>query len=131
MCFGSGDPITLIPCGHTVCRKCVVPPPAPLGTKMRPSCPECKALIDAQLPNKILSELEGKFVYSGQVLTQLRTDLNAAAASALVSPRRTSGTTGSAASAAASVVSPRTKTGTGAATAVGGFPAPSNVAPYL
>jgi hypothetical protein len=85
--------------------------------------------VDMLVPNRVLSELEGKFIYSGQVLAQLRKDLSAletplsprtamAASSELSAAAATSSAalpaigsvSAASTSAAAAVVSPRTRT---------------------
>jgi hypothetical protein len=66
------NPVTLVPCGHTVCDGCACAPAGGLR------CGECGAgaSVAGKVANESLDALSGKYVYRLHELTNLQKVLN-------------------------------------------------------
>ena len=62
------SPLTCTPCGHTACSNCLK------GKK----CPECgpRSKVENLYKNVVLDNVSGKFVYSRQILSKLKLDVD-------------------------------------------------------
>jgi len=84
ICFYVRSPTILIPCGHTICKKCATE--LTNGKSENKKCPECRAPFSAFVPNFALSkflppdEPEYNFTTMARLIKDVRTDSNGLAA---------------------------------------------------
>jgi chromosome segregation ATPase len=67
------DPVTLVPCGHCVCRKCVYESKDSESGSLH--CPDClpgKEHVHACIANPLLDDLYGRLQFFGATLAKLR-----------------------------------------------------------
>ena len=67
------NPSICVPCGHSFCSDCI----EKSNLSKEILCPECGPSSDVETiaPNKLLDNLSGKFIYSRQVLSKLKNDV--------------------------------------------------------
>lgn len=58
------DPIILVPCGHTICKKCL----------KGDTCLECDKKFKAQVPSKLIGDLVNKYQFNKDAIQTFKNE---------------------------------------------------------